>query len=304
MTLTQMRYFTVLAECLNYTVAARRLFITQPSLSRQIALIEEEIGVKLLIRNNKTTRLTPVGLHVQRSFHQILEEYDSMRTRAQAIERQYTGNLRIAVIHLQATRQDLTKILSMLQHQYPNLLVELTSRGYRELLAGLGGGDFDIAITHDFEMEEHTEFRCTPIAELDNYLVVPCSHPNASLPNPSIRDFRDMDFITLDDEESPSMTRLCRASCHQAGFEPKIRTVQNYLDMCLAIEAEQGINGLNSENYLHSVPHLKFIKVPEIPNRMLVAAWHPDNKNPAVPAFVQQVRRYRKLQGTSALPGA
>ena len=286
MTLTQMRYYVVLAECLNYTTAAKKLFITQPSLSRQITLIENEIGTKLLFRSSKATSLTPAGRFVQEAFTRILEEYDQMRQSAQAIERQYSGSLRIAIVHLQVTHKGIIQIVQALKEEFPNLFIELTSRGYHEIMAGLTSGDIDLAITHDFELEGRPELLAVPISEMDNYLVVPRSHPNAELEQPSIRDFRDMDFITLVDEESPHLTQLCQESCRQAGFEPRIRLVRTYLDMCLAIEAEQGINGLNTENYLRNAPHLKFVKVPEIPNRMLMAVWNPENKNPAIQEFI------------------
>lgn len=57
----QIKYFLVLAQELNFSRAAERLFITQPPLTRQIQQLEEHLGVQLFVRNNKSVALTVAG---------------------------------------------------------------------------------------------------------------------------------------------------------------------------------------------------------------------------------------------------
>ena len=58
----RIRAFLAAAECLNFTEAARRLYITQPTLSKHISLIESDLGFKLFVRSNRSVSLTPEGL--------------------------------------------------------------------------------------------------------------------------------------------------------------------------------------------------------------------------------------------------
>ena len=64
MTITRLQCFVEAAKCKNFTQAARNLYIAQPNLSRQISLLEAELGVKLFIRANRSVRLTPAGRYL------------------------------------------------------------------------------------------------------------------------------------------------------------------------------------------------------------------------------------------------
>ncbi len=62
MNLTQVEYFLEAAKCLNFTAAARTLYVSQPALSKQIALLEKELGVPLFHRENRRVELTEAGI--------------------------------------------------------------------------------------------------------------------------------------------------------------------------------------------------------------------------------------------------
>ena len=74
MTITQMKYFITAAKCLNFTKAAEILFITQPALSRQISVIEQELNMQLFIRTNHYVRLTPPAEVLLREFERIYND--------------------------------------------------------------------------------------------------------------------------------------------------------------------------------------------------------------------------------------
>jgi DNA-binding transcriptional LysR family regulator len=69
-----MRYFTVLAEELNFTRAAGRLHIAQPALSQQIKSLEQQLGTRLIERGSQGCALTPTGILVAKEARQVLEQ--------------------------------------------------------------------------------------------------------------------------------------------------------------------------------------------------------------------------------------
>ena len=73
----QLRYFLVLAEELNFRRAAERLHLTQPPLSRQIAALEQALGVALLDRSGPLTRLTAAGEQARAAFAQAVQAFDA-----------------------------------------------------------------------------------------------------------------------------------------------------------------------------------------------------------------------------------
>lgn len=68
MTLVQIRYFLEVARCKNISEAEKHLFITQPTLGRQLTAIESELNMQLMIRSNKGIQLTPAGIVLQEEF--------------------------------------------------------------------------------------------------------------------------------------------------------------------------------------------------------------------------------------------
>ena len=76
MNLLQIKYFLEVSKTLNFTNAAQNLFVSQPAFSRQIQALEEELGVKLLFRNNRKVVLTEAGKVFQNRFEKIVNEIE------------------------------------------------------------------------------------------------------------------------------------------------------------------------------------------------------------------------------------
>ena len=77
MTTEQMRTFLAVADCLNFTKAAERLYLSQPTISRQIQSLEEECKTPLLVRTRKEVRLTPAGAIMVSHLKNSLEEIEA-----------------------------------------------------------------------------------------------------------------------------------------------------------------------------------------------------------------------------------
>ncbi len=144
MELRQLRYFVAVAEEGNISRAAKRIFLTQPALSRQIKALEEEIGQCLLERQAHSIRLTPVGEALLGEARELLQHAEQVLERVRGAGREqrlrvgYAPSLAAGI--LSAAVENFTQT-------HPNARVELFDLSTAEMLAGLESEKLDVVLT-------------------------------------------------------------------------------------------------------------------------------------------------------------
>ncbi|MFD8705290.1 LysR family transcriptional regulator [Kitasatospora sp. NPDC059648] len=176
MDLRRMRYFSVLAEELNFTRAARRLRVAQPALSQQIQALERQLGVRLVERTSRGCTLTPIGGAVAEEARQLLRQVAEADRRITAVARGQQGRLRVA--YTRSARGGVCDaLMSEFRERYPRVGVALqtgwTAHNVRELLAGR----LDAAFVRP--PLDVPGLACRILAEEELLLAVPSGHPLA-----------------------------------------------------------------------------------------------------------------------------
>ena len=97
MELRQLRAFVTLADCLNFTEAAQKLFITQPALSKQIHALEETLGGFLFTRNRRGAELTPLGKELHEQTRTLVLQAEQLKRHAQRVLKGQSGKLAIGI---------------------------------------------------------------------------------------------------------------------------------------------------------------------------------------------------------------
>ncbi|MGQ3054670.1 MAG: LysR family transcriptional regulator [Roseateles sp.] len=172
----QLRYFLVVAEELNFRRAAERLHLTQPPLSRQIAALEQALGVALLDRALPGTRLTAAGEQARREFAQVVQAFDAALARVGTLAAAPRQSLRLGLpwwmdMSAFATLDREWRRATGLAPLEPVLEIG------PELLAGLLQQTLDaalIAMPHDLQGLRHTQ-----VARLRHVALVPAASPLA-----------------------------------------------------------------------------------------------------------------------------
>ena len=143
MTTQQIGYFLKLAEELNYTNVARSFFITQPTLSKQIVNLENELKVTLFIRDHNSVKLTPAGKRFYERMKPIfMDLMDAIRD-AQSYE-DTRETLVIGIQEEQLMSNPFTLAINDLRSEYPDLNVSIHRANLDELMSGLETGKFDV----------------------------------------------------------------------------------------------------------------------------------------------------------------
>ena len=175
MELRQLCYFVAVAEAGNISRAAKKIFLTQPALSRQIKALEDEIGQCLLERQAHSIRLTPVGEALLREARELLQHAEQVLGRVRAAGRGV--RLRVGYAPSLAAGM-LTAAVENFTQAHPNARVELFDLSTKEMLAGLESDKLDVTLSVG-QQRETRELTWTPLVRTPWLLAVNRNHPLA-----------------------------------------------------------------------------------------------------------------------------
>lgn len=122
--LRHLRYFIAVAEELHFGHAAARLNISQPPLSQQIQILEQQIGARLFARTNRSVSLTEAGRQFLADSRQILSQVDDAAARAARLHHGETGELRIGFTSSAPFIKAVSDTLSTFRRRYPDVHIQ------------------------------------------------------------------------------------------------------------------------------------------------------------------------------------
>lgn len=140
-----LRYFLAVAREESITAAANFLHLTQPTLSRQIHDLEEELGQRLLIRKSHRVALTPEGMLLRKRAEEILSMVDKTESEFRSLETTVSGDVYIGSGETQAIRQ-IAEIICRLQQEYPDIHYHMHSGNAQDITDRLDNGLLDFGI--------------------------------------------------------------------------------------------------------------------------------------------------------------
>ncbi len=146
MELRQLEYVVAIADTGGFTRAGHRCHVAQPALSRQVAQLEAELGVRLFHRTSREVRLTGAGHAFIPAARRVLAEAASARAAVDALARVYRGQVRLGATQTASGSLDLAGLLGEFRRRFPGVTVMITAGPRQELLDGVAAGDLDIAL--------------------------------------------------------------------------------------------------------------------------------------------------------------
>jgi DNA-binding transcriptional LysR family regulator len=217
MELRQLRYFLGVAEQLHFTRAAELLHVAQPALSQQIALLEEEIGVKLLERTNRRVQLTPAGQAFREKAQAALDKAGEAAFDAQRVDRGQGGSVTIGFIST-AALVVLPKLLVHFCSTVPDATFEIRGLDPVAQVEAMQQKNIDLGLTSILSNDPALEYHLLLKESL--IVALPERHPIARR--------RSIDLKWLENERLllppryglTSLHDRIVAACHNEGFNP------------------------------------------------------------------------------------
>lgn len=183
MKLQQLKYLLAIADNgLNITTAAERLYTSQPGVSKQLKLLEEELGMQLFARKGKSlAAITPAGKEVIDRARSIMREVDNIRSIAANLNQEREGTLSIGTTHTQA-RYVLPEVIRQFRERYPKVVLNLHQGTSEQIADMVSAKSVDFAIATGAN-ELFADLTLLPCYRWDRTILVPTNHELTELRN-------------------------------------------------------------------------------------------------------------------------
>ena len=177
MNLQQLRYLCAIVDHgLNVSAAADALFTSQPGISKQVRLLEDELGIQVLVRRGKRlSSLTPAGHSVVTTARRVLREIENLKRVGAEYRSEDTGTLSIATTHTQA-RYVLPRVIRDFAARYPRVRVLLHQGNPLQVAEQTSSGEADVGIATE-TLATFPELVTLPCYEWNRCVLAPRGHP-------------------------------------------------------------------------------------------------------------------------------
>jgi DNA-binding transcriptional LysR family regulator len=224
MELRHFRYFVNVAEELHFGRAARRLGISQPPLSQQIRLLEEELGVALLERTSRRVALTEAGRLFLVEAKKTLEQAAHAVSIARGVGTGEFGEINVGFASSVPFTTVVAQALSGFRESYPGVRLNLTEMSRLAQIEGLAAEQIDIGFIRDIDPPVVPDGLEAIFLMSEPLLVAMlASHPLADAPtDPTVNSLRNEDFILYRNDFGAGFNSHLTRLCALAGFVPKV----------------------------------------------------------------------------------
>ena len=291
MELRHFRYFVAAAEEEHVGLAARRLNVSQPSLSRAIADLEQELGVRLFERAGRGIRLNPAGRQFLAGAQQVLAEVERASAAARRVGAGEVGQLDIGAVDTVSWAGVVPEALRALRSARPGVLLRLFPLSSRDQLAAIQGGRLDVGFLYNRPQDDPAT-RALAVAEDKVVLAVPADHGLSGAGKVALKDLAEEAFVSFPRAASPVYhDRLARA-CASRGLQPRVVQEAATGAGILAIVASGlGIAFVNSAVRWRRPHNIELLEVEDLELKLVLdCVWREDNEVPALAPFLEAVR--------------
>ncbi len=293
MTLRQLEYFLILSSKLNFRIAAESCFITQPALSSQIKLLEENLGLLLFERNKQNVTLTSQGHRMAERARHILSAVNDMEGEACNLQKPFSGELRIGVIPTIAP-YILPSVIPALSHSYPDLRLFLHEHRTDRLIEMILDNKLDLLL---LDLNVELKGLCSLALYDDPFLLAtPFGHKLNTKSVILKKDLKDQELLLLEDGHCMRDHALDICEFSQAREAPDFRA-SSLSTLIGMVAAGSGITLLPSIAVEMDAQIRKTVQILPLtkntPKRTIGFAWRPNSyRSEEIPHYAKVFRQY------------
>ena len=258
MDIKQIKYFIEISNNKSYSVAAKKLGISQPALSSVVRKLEKELGSPLFFYDSKKLSLTAVGFEFYQNASRMVIEYDKLMAEMNDITSKDIGKVKIGC-PLVVGSTYVADVIGKFRKDYPKINFEIVEGGADDITDLLDQGKLDIAAA--IMPVSQIKFDIHDIL-YDNYVIaVSKQNPLATKDQVRFIELKDEMFTTF--SEAYTTSRLFKNNCEKAGFKPKILVYSNQWDFMTTLVSNNLCVAMLPAPIMkkHQLPSIKLLKI-------------------------------------------
>jgi len=290
----QIEYFLSAVRYLNFTKAADEHCTSQPTISRQIALLEEELGFELFKRDKGGLRLSVGGAIMAREFARSNQIIQDAIARVELVSDGLEGEISIGYFTGMNTDRYVYPPTIGFMGEYPSIRVTMESMSFSGIRKNLESGEFDIIFTLSFELpaiQNALHIECYPVSAI---IAMSSTHPLAAKEDLTEQDFSGQTFLLPTPEESKHINTIVHESLNTMGIKNvNLRNMSSIESMLIGIRSGVGVSLVDSSIDLFFDNRYRCYRLPsehEFNVAVIVAVWKKDNLNPVIPIYLEMLR--------------
>jgi len=256
--LRQVRYFIAVAQHLHFCRAARRLKISQPTLSQQIRALEKQVGAELFDRNPKGIALSTAGSAFLNRARQAVREADAAIQDARDAKNGVDGHLKILCGPL-AEYVLLKDVLRLMRDSFPTLVIEIDFSPGINHLGSIADGTFDAAFMTSHSSSSNPSLLSEPLYHEECVVMLPNDHPLARSRTVSLSQLVHETWILTDLCETAMEEERLASSCRAAGVQPKLLRPTDWHSVFPLVASGAGISLVPAALETIRRPELRFV---------------------------------------------
>ena len=290
----QLRTFVTLAATLHFGMAAERLRVAQPHVSRRIKQLEDELDVKLFDRDRKNVRLTLAGEALLPEALKLLKQAESARHRAHSAAQGKVGKLTIGMISA-ALLGPLPRALGEFHRRFPDIVLNIVDNvaPSEALLRTLAEGTTDMVFAHP-PVRLVGEYDRAILVREPLVAVLPCDHRLAHRNLIDLLELADDPWIMFPREvNDKGVYDRIISLCHRAGFSPRVvQEASNTLTRLGLVAAGFGVHVVHSTWNTMPFPGVSYVPVTPHDHVTVACYWRRADRNPLLSHLVRIVQQY------------
>jgi len=294
MELRHLRYFVALAEELNFTRAAKKLRLAQPSLTWQIHNLEGELGVRLLDRTKNQVSLTEEGISFLVDARRLVALSEESMKAVQRFSRGESGQLNLGYL-FKFNFDLLPSTLATFYQRCPGIEVNLFDMLPAEQLGALETRKIDlgfVGLRPSAANKGKAELAWECVARHDVVVVLPAHHPLAKKSAITFTDLKLLFFVAMAETTHPGFREWLSGICQQAGFTPRILQEVDLETGLMSFVAE-GLGVTLACDQIKKLPHpgVVFRPLAGAAKTDYWIAWNHENRSKVLGQYVDIVKK-------------
>jgi DNA-binding transcriptional LysR family regulator len=280
----QLLALLMVADELHVGRAAERLGVTQPSLSRQIAAMEKDLGVPVFSRARKRFALTPAGEIVVAGARELLRRGDEVVREARRAHAGEVGSLRLGFVQ-SATYEVVPRLVSAFRAAYPGVVVDARAMTTLEQCEALRTGHLDVGLLRPVVALHGLTKRVISRDAL--VAALPATHRLVRYERVPLAALADESFVIYFRDSGPIVHDTIVGYCLAAGFSPRIVQEAQVQAIPALVAAGLGVSLLISPTPPHDATRMVYRQIQDdLPPWDMVLAWSASNQSPTLARFL------------------